>query len=484
MIKGPLLLSGLLGSGLLISAIAAGELPSPGILFVPTLVIIILIIFNGLFVAAEFAIIGVRPTQMEQMANDGNRVAKTILTILRSSNKQNRYIATAQVGITIASLGLGMYGESQISHFIEPYLAHWFGVDPHDTIIITISYIFSVSLLTYLHVVAGEMVPKSLALTAPDKAVMGVAQPMAVMQTILAVPVRFLNWIGMLLLSLFRIPPVEGQERLHSAEELELIVHESAREGLLDPAEEEMVRNIFDFVEREVHQVMTPRPRIQAISNNMPLPEMLKLVTESNYSRFPVYEGDLDHIIGIVHVKDLVRQHLRSKGNSDIRLLLRPVHVIPEHYPVKKLLIAFRHRRYHMAIVLDEFGGTAGVVTLEDLVEEVVGEVRDEFDQENEPLIQIAAGELEVSGDYLLKDLADYVYLGEIEKLPDVDTIGGLIMAKLGRVPQPGDEVSLENQVKLTVLAVSGLAVARTRVEYPIPSTGNRTDIDSSASPT
>jgi CBS domain containing-hemolysin-like protein len=475
------LLLGLIGSGMLGTAIIAGELPHPGALLVPTVVIIILIIFNGLFVAAEFAIIGVRPTQMEQLANDGHRVAKTIVTILRSSDKQNRYIATAQVGITIASLGLGMYGESQISHFIEPYLARWLGIDPHDAIIVTIGYILSVGLLTYLHVVAGEMIPKSLALTAPDKAVLGVARPMTVMQTILAIPVRFLNWIGMLLLSLFRIPPVEGQERLHSPEELELIVHESAQEGLLEPGEEEMIRNIFDFVEREVHQVMTPRPRIEAVANDMPLSAMLKLVTESNYSRFPVYEGDLDHVIGIVHVKDLVRQHLRSKGNFDIRLLLRPVHVIPEHYPVKKLLMAFRNRRHHMAIVLDEFGGTAGVVTLEDLVEEVVGEVRDEFDQENEPLVQIAAGELEVSGDYLLEDLADYVYLGETEELPDVDTIGGLIMAILGRVPQPGDAVRLQNQVKLTVLAVTGLAVAQTRIEYPVPPSRETTNPVSNA---
>jgi len=484
MIKVPLLLLGLFGSGLLITAMAAGELPNPGTLIVPTLVIIILIIFNGLFVAAEFAIIGVRPTQMEKLANDGNRIAKTVLPILRSSDKQNRYIATAQVGITIASLGLGMYGESQISHFVEPYLAHWLDVDPHDTVVVTIGYIFSVTLLTYLHVVAGEMIPKSLALTAPDKAVLGVTQPMLVMQTILAIPVRFLNWIGMLLLSLFRIPPVEGHERLHSPEELELIVHESTQGGLLDLVEEEMIRNIFDFVEREVHQVMTPRPRIQAIPHTMPLPKILKQVTESNYSRFPVYEDDLDHIIGIVHVKDLVRQHLRSKGNFDVRLLLRPVHMVPEHYPAKNLLIAFKHRRHHMAIVLDEFGGTAGVVTLEDLVEEVVGEVRDEFDQENEPLIRIAAGELEVSGEYLLDDLADYVFLGETEDLPDVDTIGGLIMAELGRVPRPGDEVCLKNQVKLTVLAVDGLAVARTRVEYPIPSSSETAEVDSRSSST
>jgi len=468
-IKLPLLLLGLLTTELLISAATTGELPHPSTLIVPTLIIIILIIFNGLFVAAEFAIIGIRPTQMEQMANEGNRTAKTVLTILRSPEKQNSYIATAQVGITIASLGLGMYGESQISQFIEPYLAHFMGIDMHETIIVTIGYIFAVSLLTYLHVVAGEMIPKSLALSAPDKAVLGIAQPMSVMQAILAIPVHILNGIGVMLLSLFRIPPAEGHERLHSPEELELIIQESAQGGLLNMAEEEMIRNIFDFAEREVHQVMTPRPKIQAIPFEMPLPEMLKLVTESNYSRFPVFEGDLDHIIGIVHIKDLVRQHLRLKGNFDIRLLLRPVHVVPEHYFVGNLLTAFKHRKHHMAIVLDEFGGTAGVVTLEDLIEEVVGEVRDEFDQENESLVKIRAGELEVAGDLLIDDLAEYVYLGEEEDLPDVESVGGLIMAQLGRVPQPGDQVTYNDQVNFTVLTVDGLAVARARVEYPTP---------------
>jgi CBS domain containing-hemolysin-like protein len=484
MIKLPLLLLSLVSSGFLISAVAAGELPHPSFLVGPTVVIIILIIFNALFVAAEFAIIGVRPTQIEQLANDGNRLAKTIVTILRSPDKQNRYIATAQVGITITSLGLGMYGESQISHFVEPYLARWLGVEPHDTLIVTIGYIFSVILLTYLHVVAGEMIPKSLALATPDKAVLGIARPMAVMQTILAIPVRFLNWIGMLLLSLFRIPPVEGHERLHSPEELELIVRESAQGGLLDLAEEELIRNIFDFAEREVNQVMTPRPKIQAIPHDISLADMLQQITESNYSRFPVYEGDLDHIVGVVHVKDLVRQHLRLKGNFDMRLLLRPVHVVPEHYSAEKLLTAFKHRRHHMAIVLDEFGGTAGVVTLEDLVEEVVGEVRDEFDQESDPLIQIGSGELELSGDYLLDDLADYLYLGKTEDLPDVDTVGGLIMAKLGRVPQTGDQISLENQVNLTVLEVDGLAVARVRMKYPASDSTESTKTDPDTSST
>lgn len=469
MIKLLWLCLGVSGSGILVGVMAAGNLPSMTALIIPTLVILLLIALNGLFVAAEFALLGVRPTQMEQMANEGNRIAASILNILRSPDKQEQYIATAQVGITIASLGLGMYGEPQIGHFVEPYLAWLLGRDPHEAIIISIGYVIAVSTLTFLHIVIGEMVPKSLSLSAPDRAALSIARFMQVMQLIFLVPVRILNGVGALILGIFRIPAAEGHSRLHSAEELELLVTESAEVGLLNEAEEEMIRNIFDFAKRQVHQVMTPRPKVEAITSDLPLPELLQLVTESHYSRFPVYEEDLDHIIGIVHFKDLVRQHLRRKGIFDIRLLLRPVHVVPEHYPVERLLKIFKRRRVHMAIVLDEFGGTAGVVTLEDLIEEVVGEVRDEFDLENESIIELDDGKLEVAGDLLIDDLTEYVYLGEEVDLPDVETVGGLIMAKLGRVPEHGDIVTYRDHVNFTVLEVDGLAVARASVEFPVP---------------
>lgn len=449
-------------------ALFAGDLPAFSGLLGPLLVIALLVALNGLFVAAEFALIGVRPTQLEQLANEGNRTASKVLQTARSPARQEQYIATAQVGITIASLGLGMYGEPKLAHFIEPYLAYVLGRSPHDTLIISVGYVSAVGLLTYLHIVVGEMVPKSLALSSPDKTVLSIARIMEAMEKLFLLPVRFLNAIGRAILHLFRIPPAEGHARLHSPEELELIVTESAESGQLNQAEESLIRNIFDFVDRQVHQVMTPRPKVQAIPSGMPLPDVLKMVVNSHYSRFPVYEDDLDHIIGVVHIKDLVRQHLRHKGGFDIRLLLRPAHIVPQHYPVNRLLAAFKLRKHHMAIVLDEYGGTAGIVTLEDLVEEIVGEVRDEFDQEAEPLVKISEGVLEVTGDYLLDDLSELVYLGEADNLPNVETVGGLIMAKLGRVPHTGDQITCHNGVHLTVLAVHGLAVARVRVEYPV----------------
>ncbi|MCZ7673094.1 MAG: hemolysin family protein [Chloroflexi bacterium] len=212
---------------------------------------------------------------------------------------------------------------------------------------------------------------------------------------------------------------------------------------MLNQDEEEMIRNIFDFSDRVVGQVMTPRTRVQAIPIGIVREKLLKIVIESHHSRFPVYDRDRDHIVGILHLKDIIRQTMKPDSKFDIRLILRSAPAIPEDFPVEKLLAAFKSQQLHMAIVLDEFGGMAGVVTLEDLVEEVVGEVRDEFDPEYEPYVEIEPGVLEVAGDYLVDDLMEEVYLGEAAELPDVETIGGLVVSKLGRPPQIGDEGGL-----------------------------------------
>jgi CBS domain containing-hemolysin-like protein len=471
-----LLLIGLPGVVFFWNAAAAQEhLPGLGTLVVPIIAIIILVILNGFFVASEFAIIGVRPSQLEQMADEGNKRAGRVLAIIESPVKQDKYIATAQLGITIASLGLGMYGEPQVAHFIEPYLGRILGIEPEAALLHTIGSIVGLSLLTYLHVVVGEMVPKSISLATAERAVLAVAPIMRVAEAILSIPVRFLNTIGSYLLQLFQIPPAEGHARLHSAEELELIVSESAEGGLLLQEEEEMIRNIFDFSDRQVGQVMTPRTKVSAIPLDMPLDELLRFVTVSRHSRFPVYEKDLDHVIGLLHLKDLIRQRLNNKGNFDLRLFLRPAPAVPEDQSVEKLLAAFKRQRIHLAIVLDEFGGVAGIVTLEDLVEEIVGEVRDEFDLEKEPFIELSPGVLEVAGNYLVDDLSDEVYLGEETDLPDVETVGGLIHTWLGRPPQIGDHVTslFNNKVVFTVLDVDGLAVARVKVEFPTEASGD-----------
>jgi CBS domain containing-hemolysin-like protein len=285
--------------------------------------------------------------------------------------------------------------------------------------------------------------------------------------------VRILNSIGWLLLKLFRVPPAEGHARLYLPEEIEQIVNESTESGLLNEGEQEIISNIFDFGERVVGQVMTPRPKVVAIPYNMERQTLLTLVTQSAHTRFPVYENDVDHIIGILHLKDLIRQQVYSKGMMDIRLILRAAPAVPQDMLVEELLARFKKQRLHMAVVLDEFGGIAGIVTLEDLVEEIVGEVRDEFDVEKEPIIELGPGMLELAGSYLVDDLQDYIYLGNEDGLPDVDTVGGLIVTWLARPPQIGDVVRFQENIIFTVLDISGLAVARAKVEFPVPNTPN-----------
>jgi CBS domain containing-hemolysin-like protein len=350
---------------------------------------------------------------------------------------------------------------------LEPFIEKlWF--EPSPALVRSIGYVMGLSILTYLHVVLGEMVPKSLALSNAPKVVLALTHPMQIAQTILIIPVQILNGIGRLLLRLFKVPPAEGHERVLSPEEIELLVTESAEGGLMNEDEEEMIRNIFDFSDRVAGQVMTARTRVQAIPIGIPKEKLLKVVTESRHSRFPVYENDRDHIVGIVHLKDLIRQTMKPDSKFDIRLILRAAPAVPEDYPVESLLAAFKSQRLHMAIVLDEFGGMAGVVTLEDLVEEVVGEVRDEFDLEHEPYVEIKPGVLEVAGDYLVDDLSEDVFLGKEDDLPDVETVGGLIVAKLGRPPEVNDEVIYHGNVIITVLDVDRRAVTRARVEFPV----------------
>ena len=470
-----LFIFGLPGVSFFLFAVATaaeeGALPSPTTIIIPTIVIFILVIINGFFVAAEIAIVGVRASKLEHLADEGNKTAKYLLKTVNSRDEQDRYIATAQLGITIASLGLAMYGEPQIAHFIEPYMERWLPIEPTEALITSLGYFISLGLLTYLHIVIGEMIPKTLALTDSARMTMLLARPMQFSQLVMKYPVMILNGIGRFMLRVFRVPPVEGHARVLSPEEIEQIVSESAEEGLLHEEEEEMIRNIFDFGDRVVGQVLTPRRKVQAIPLDMPYEELLQVVTESRHSRFPVYDGDLDHVVGMLHIKDIVKQALKEQSRFDIRLMLREVPTIPEDQPVEKLLAAFKLQQQHMGIVLDEFGGLTGIVTLEDLVEEIVGEVRDEFDLEKEPYIEIAPGVVELAGEYLVDDLVeDVVFLGEDESLPDVETVGGLIVSKLGQPPSVGDEVAYNDErVRMRVLAVDGRAVTRARLEFPAP---------------
>ncbi|MGD8791422.1 MAG: hemolysin family protein [Anaerolineae bacterium] len=437
-------------------------------ILLPLLIILLLILVNGLFVAAEFAIIGVRPTRIEELAKGGNRAAGWVHRIVSDRQRIDRYIATAQLGITLASLGLGMYAEPAIAGIVEEPLHDWFGLE--GAAIHTVSFVLALGLVTYLHVVVGEMVPKSLALQNAEGTVLRLNGPMRLAGKIFSVPVTVLNRIGLWTLKILRVPPPGHDSRLYSPEELEMVVSESYAGGLLEEREQELVANILDFSEERVVQVMTPRPLMTAIPATISEEALLALYDEIAYSRVPVYEQDIDDVIGVLHLKDLVRQQLSGEA-FDLRPLLRQVPFVPETLPVKALLAAFKREHQQMAIVIDEHGGTLGTVTLEDLLEEVVGEVRDEFDLEEEaPLIEVEPGYLLAQGTVQIEEIEEYVALGRQKY--DVHTVGGLILAELGRVPVQGDEVSL-GPATFRVEELEGLTIRRVSVRFS-PQSGDQ----------
>lgn len=442
------------------------------------LIILILILINGMFVAAEFAIIGVRKTRIDQLADNGHKTAQRVQYILKSPAQVDRYIASAQLGITIASLGLGMYGEPVIAHLIEPPLHDWFGLE--GDIVHTISFLFALGLITYLHVVLGEMVPKSMALQSAERVVFALSRPMALMQAVFSLPITILNNIGMGVLWVLRVPSPDADSRFHTADELELIISDSVVGGMIEENEEQLIQNIFDFSSLTAERVMTPRPKINSVSVDIEKDDLLKTIFSSVHTRLPIYEGDIDHIIGIVHLKDLVHHHL-DNAPFNLRDLLHEVPFVPEGMPADDLLTMFKTRHIHMAIVIDEYGGTAGLVTMEDLIEEVVGEVRDEFDaDERDHVTVIKAGHLAVLGSTRLDELEDYLDVSQFET-DDIVTVGGLMVANMQIPLQEGDQTTLHG-VTFHASEVDGLTIEKVDIHYPPPTLATPPDADSATS--
>lgn len=431
----------------------------------PIVVVAVLILFNGLFVAAEFGLIAVPPTRIAQRAETGDRAARRVLRVLRDIDGQNRYLATAQIGITMVSLGLGMYGEHALAQWLLAPLAHYTALA--EPLAHTFATVFAVVVLTFLHVVFGEMVAKSLALSYAEATALRLAIPMALMQRLLSPVIVVLNGLGNLITRRLGIPPADAHARLVSSKDLEYIVEESYASGLIEASEQLLIENIFDLKERTVGQAMTPRTHITGIGVNDSAEEVLQLICEERYSRYPIYEENLDHIIGVLHIKDLARYQLSDASEPfDLRQFAqrRPVVYVPETVPLDEMMARFRQEHVPLIVVVDEFGGTAGILTLEDMVEEVVGEIQDEFDVEGAPFEPISEYELRVQGTVLLDELNQHYHLSLAHH--DVNTVGGLIMAQLGRIPVPGDQVDIE-AITFIVETMDGNAVETARLLLP-----------------
>jgi CBS domain containing-hemolysin-like protein len=431
-------------------------------ILIPLSIILMLVLLNALFVAAEFSLVGSVQTRLAELAEGGSIRAERVLGVLRDPNRQNRYLATAQIGITVASLGLGMYGEHVVAEWIAAPVEHRLNLSPaaaHNA-----AAVLAISLMTYLHVVAGEMIPKSLALTASERMALFL-QPVMRLMSLLFWPVVFiLNAAGIAFLRLLGVPPAQPGSRLMSPDELEYVVEESFAGGLIEAEEQLFIENILDLRERTIGQVMTPRTRITGIPLATPERTLLDLLCQKPYTRYPVYSGSLDTITGILHTKNLVRQQVHRDQPYDLAALTSPAVYVPDSLSLEDMLVRFRRGGFQMAIVLDEYGGTAGLVTLEDVVEEVVGEILDEFDQEQPPIQAAGQNRLRVRGDLLLDELNQLYHLNLIHA--NAETVGGLMMVELGRMVQPGDAIEFSG-VRFEVENVLGLSVQTVLVDLP-----------------
>lgn len=415
----------------------------------------LLVLANGFFVAAEFSLVSVRRTRIAELIAQGNTTARWVQMAI---NNPDKVIAATQLGITLASLGLGWIGEPALAHLIRP-VVDLFPVRFQTGISHSISAGVAFAAITFLHVVVGELAPKSIALQNPEKTSLIVSQPTIWTERIFTPAIWALNGAGNALLRLFGVKPVPGFELLHSVEELKMLVTASAEGGVVEAEEREMLHAIFDLGELLVRQVMIPRTEIAAVEASAGLEDMINLVSNTSYTKFPVYEENLDHILGIVHVKDLLRAMQSTDGQDcTARSLARETLYVPETIPVSSLLHQFRDNRQHIAIVLDEYGGTAGLVTLEDLLEEIVGEVSDPFDEITPEIQTFPDGSALVDGLTLIEDVNDRLGLSLDD--PNYDTIAGYVLGKLGRIPRADDVVEGEG-VCLRVESMDGMRIAR-----------------------
>ncbi|HSQ18250.1 MAG TPA: hemolysin family protein [Anaerolineales bacterium] len=419
------------------------------------LAVALLVAANGFFVAAEFSLVSVRRTRIAELVASGNVSA---VAVQKAISNPDRVIAATQLGITIASLGLGWIGEPALTYWLYP-LVQLFPADIQPDVSHSIAAGFSFAIITFLHVVVGELAPKSIALQDPERTSLVVARPTLWTEWVFKPVIMLLNGTGNALLKLVGVKPATGHELVHSVAELKMLVTASAEGGVVEEDESEMLHAIFDFGELLVRQVMIPRTEVVAVEADMPLEEVTKLVTENPYTKLPVYEENLDQILGILHVKDLLRL-ITQKGehNGTARSLVRDTLYVPETLSVNHLLHQFRDNSQHIAIVLDEYGGTAGLVTLEDLLEEIVGEVHDPFEDETPEIQVLPDGTTLIDGLMLIEEVNEHLGLNLID--PHYDTIAGYVMGKLGRVPKTGDVIE-SGGVRIKVEAMDGLRISR-----------------------
>jgi putative hemolysin len=411
--------------------------------------VLLLILLNAFFVAAEYSLVTVRRTRMKELVHEGSRTARSVLSI---TSDPPHFIAAMQLGVTLTSLGIGALGEQVLSDLFDEWLAT------------VLAVLLAFLVITFLHVVIGELVPKGVALSYTERVALGVSAPVRLFFFVFKPLIWILQRSSELAQRAIGIDPKAMQGDAHSEAELKMLLEVSTERGEIELDEREMLYKVFDFAEKEVADVMVPRPDVSGLSVDLGPEDAMAAMIESPYTRYPVYRESLDDIVGIVHVRDVVAaMHNGTTEAATLAELARPPYVVPENKDLGALLAEFRKANQHMAVVVDEYGATAGIVTLEDLLEEIVGDIEDEFDLPDESVERLDERRVRISGSFTIDDFNEQ-FGTELDD-EDFHTVAGYVFGHLGRAAEAGDEIH-DNGLHFTVLETSGSRILRLEVEF------------------
>ena len=428
-------------------------------IFLGLVAVVVLVLANAFFVAAEFALVGARRTRLDEMARSGDRKARLARRAVQSLD---RYISATQLGITLASLGLGWIGEPALAGLIENAFS-WLPGALATIATHAVASVIAFIIITVLHIILGELVPKAISLLYPEVVSTWLAGPLMGFAWLMAGPIYVLNGTANRLLRVLGIDPPGETERLHSPEEIRMLVEQSTEGGSLLQEDARLLEGVFEFSEKTAQDVMTPRTQIAALNADLTVEQAADQVAIYGRSRYPVYTESLDEIIGVVHAKDILAA-IRSRPGQTVRVIMRPPLFVPGTREVEDVLADMKRLKNHLAIVLDEYGGTAGLVTMEDLLEEIVGPIFDEHDPQD--LISPTDGAPRLDGSMTISEFN--TELGASLDDTDYTTIGGYIFGQLGRLPRPGDRVSV-GSFTFEVVEMEGRRVKTIRLHGPKP---------------
>ncbi|MBW8359070.1 MAG: hemolysin family protein [Weeksellaceae bacterium] len=428
------------------------------------LLALFLVLLNGFFVAAEFSIVKVRYSQIQLKAAEGNSMAKQAEHIIKHLDE---YLSATQLGITLASLALGWVGESAMHHIIEK-LFHYFNVAVEQATVTTISLVISFLLITVMHIVFGELIPKSIAIRKAEATTMAIAMPLRIFYTVFKPFIWAMNKMSNAVLRLMKIHPASEHE-IHSTEELQLLVKQSADSGEIQEENYEIIKNAFDFTDHSAKQIMVPRQNILSIDIEDPIEEVITQIMDSGYSRIPVYTDSIDNVIGIFYAKEIIREYVRRKGDithEDLHRLMREAFFVVGSKKISDLMKIFQQKKQHLAVVIDEFGGTEGIITLEDILEELVGEIQDEEDDEEKVVDQVGDNIFWVQATQPLDEINEFLP----KKFPlseegEFNTLAGYILHELEDIPEENQEFEM-NSYHFKILKMNNKSVEMVELVY------------------